>query len=162
MGIKIFRRVDGGIIAFLRDTYGIPDPRSILEGYRYIVSGRASWLYIGPSIDIRSFGGYINRVGFKFYELDRDGNIVLSNTFIQLYGGYMGRNVIEAYSDSSLKELLRRTYLPSIEGFKLIDPTPYPYKALKYRGTPLGLVKITGERVISLLPHGFQLIDYLK
>ena len=97
--------------------------------------------------------------------LRRQGRYLIpSNTFIQVFGGYMASNIVIVKKAEILKEILHKTYVVldgEKEDIEEVGHTDYPYKVLRYEGLSIGLVKKHSRGYISLLPRKYSEIKFL-
>ena len=156
------RRIPDEAARFLRETYSM-DLRPLSKGYIYLYLMREGgigdvWLLSShPALDKFDLGLF-KRVGFKM--LRRQGQYLIpSNTFIQVFGGYMASNIVIINNKKLLKELLQKTYIilgRDSSGVEEIGHTDYPFKILKYDEMFIGIVKKHAKGYISLLPKKYS------
>jgi len=163
---RVVHRVPREAGQFLRETYSM-DLRPLAKGYTYLYSMDGGgigdvWMISNHPIlekfDLRLLG----RVGIRM--LRRQGRYLIpSNTFIQVFGGYMASNIVVVEDREIFREILHKTYviIEKGEGVKEVGHTHYPYKILRYDGLSIGLVKKHSRGYISLLPRKYSEIRFL-
>jgi len=167
MEYKITRRIPDEAARFLREAYSM-DLEPLSKEYIYIYSmGKRGikevWLVSShpflDRLDLKIF----KRWGFRMLRR-RGQHLIPSNTFIQVFGDYMARNIIIVKEPNILEEIFIKTYvvLDNIKGgIEEVRHTDYPYKILRYKGISVGLVKKHSRGYISLLPRKYGEIRFL-
>lgn len=167
MEYRIARRIPDEAARFLRETYSM-DLRPLSKGYIYLyLMGerglRDVWMISShpmlDKLDLKLF----KRVGFRMLRLDGK-YLIPSNTFIQVFGGYMDSNIVIINDKKLLKRLLQQTYIilgRDLSSIEEIRHTDYPYKVLKYNDVLVGIVKKHEKGYISLLPKKYSDVNIL-
>lgn len=167
MRYRVAYRIPVEAAQFLRKVYSM-DLKPLAKGYTYLYSVEEEgikdvWLVSSHSILDKFDLGLFRRVGIRM--LRRQGRYLIpSNTFIQVFGEYMNRNIVIVEEQEVLREILHKTYIVLEEGgrsVKEVGHTDYPYKVLKYNGLSIGLVKKHSKGYISLLPRKYSEIRFL-
>jgi len=163
---SVVHRVPREAAQFLRETYSM-DLGPLAKGYTYLYSMDGGgigdvWMVSSHSLLDKFDLGLFRRVGIRI--LRRQGRYLIpSNTFIQVFGGYMASNIVIMEDRKILREILHKTYviIDGRGGVKEIRHTDYPYKILRYGGLSIGLVKKHSRGYISLLPRKYSEIRFL-
>ncbi len=167
MEYRIARRIPDEAARLLREAYSM-DLGPISKGYIYLYSvGKRGikevWIVNShpflDRLDLKIF----KRWGFRMLRR-RGQHLIPSNTFIQVFGDHMARNIVMVKEPDILGEILSKTYvvLDNVKGgIEEVMHTDYPYKILRYRGISIGLVKKHSRGYISLLPRKYSEIRFL-
>lgn len=167
MEYGVAQRIPEEAARFLRETYSM-DLRPLSKGYIYLYlmeerGIKDVWMVSNhPLLDELDLGVF-KRIGFRM--LKRQGqHLIPSNTFIQVFGGYMDSNIVIVTEVEILRKILHKTYIVLVDekrGIQEVGHTDYPYKVLRYENFSIGLVKKHSRGYISLLPRKYSEIKFL-